>query len=379
MSGIKFLCALIAVAVLSGCGGRAVFGLDELNTSNTSKSIVPIYVATTRGRSGDRALPYTAQRSRTLNFAEFDIGIPQNHVLGEVETSSGRPDPARHFVAHSYQPIDGEKEFVQRLNSALEKRPPEQREILIFVHGYNNNIADSTFRAAQIAHDFDIDAVMLHYAWPSGGALPLYIFDRDSAVVGRGGLAETIRIASRTKAKRVILVAHSMGAYVAMEALRELAFTGDKRAMKRIGGVVLAAPDVDIDAFQSQVSDIATLPEPFIVMVSRRDRALGFSRRIAGGHPRVGSGSDISFLQEKGIATLDTSDMDGGAHSVFASSPTMINLVRHEQLMRRFIEGNEADAAQSLLIEGGSVIEGAASLAIYLPVRILDGVAGRGR
>jgi esterase/lipase superfamily enzyme len=363
--------------ILSGCTSRTVLGLDHQASGVKSSAVVPVYLATTRARSNDLSQPYSAERSQTLNFAEFEIGIPFKHVPGELESSGSWPDPKRHFVARGYQPIDGTTQFVARLNAELERRPPDQREVLIFVHGYNNNIADSTFRAAQIAHDFDVDAVMLHYAWPSGGAIPLYVFDRDSAVVGRGGLAETIKIAGQTKAKRIILVAHSMGVYVAMEALRELALSQNRRVLQRIGGVVLAAPDVDIDAFQSQVADIEILPQPFIVLVSRRDRALGFSRRIAGGHPRVGSGSDIPLLQRKGIAVFDTSDLDGGAHNVFATSPTMINLVAHEQLMRRFIEDGQPSMAEAIVSEGGTVIEGASALAIYLPARLLGGITAR--
>ena len=164
-----------------------------------------------------------------------------------------------------------------------------------------------------------------------------------------------------------------------MEALQELAQSGRGRTLKRLSGVVLAAPDIDIDAFQSQVLDIGDLPHPFVVVVSRRDRALGISRRIAGGHQRVGSGSDIAFLQEKNIVVLDASDLDGGSHGVFASSQTLISLVSESGLMRHLIEGDEASATDTILADGGSAIEGAAALVLYLPARLLGGVASVSR
>lgn len=367
---------LFMVMVLAGCGGpRAVLGLDVAAHQAASAAVVPIYVATTRARSDNLSLPYSAERSQTLNFAEFDIGIPRNHVAGEVEKTGNTPDPARHFLARTYQPIADRKNFIAQLDTALAKRPADEREIFIFVHGYNNNFADSVFRAAQITHDYNVRAVSLHYAWPSAGSLPLYVYDRDSTVVGRGGLAETIEIAAQTKARRIILVGHSMGAYVVMEALRELSQTGRGRYLKRLSGVVLAAPDIDVDAFQSQVRDIGELPHPFIVVVSRRDRALSISRRIAGGHPRVGSGSDIALLREKDIAVLDASNLDGGNHSVFASSPTLISLVGNSGLMRKLMDGDQGNSTETILADGGSAIEGAAALVIYLPARILGGVA----
>lgn len=380
MSKKHLLAIFAALFLLTGCGGpRAVTGLGVTMAATQPVATVPIYLATTRARSDDLSLPYSAQRSQTLNFAEFDIGIPRNHVPGEVEKTGRTPDPARHFAARSYRPISDRQAFVASLNAALARRAPENREIFIFVHGYNNNIADSLFRAAQITHDYDVGGVTLHYAWPSGGALPLYVYDRDSTVVGRGGLAETIEIAAQTKAKRVILVGHSMGAYVVMEALRELAQTGRRQVLKRLYGVVLAAPDIDIDAFQSQVRDIGELPQPFAIVVSRRDRALNISRRIAGGHPRVGSGSDVPLLREKNILVLDASELDGGAHNVFASSPTLIAIAGHGGLMRRFVEGGDAATGETLLADGGTAIEGAAALVIYLPARLLGGVAMAGR
>nr|WMC99159.1 alpha/beta fold hydrolase [Aminobacter aminovorans] len=380
MSTKRLLLILFVTLQLAGCGGpRAVLGLGAATEQERPAASVPVYVTTTRARSDNLSLPFSAERSQTLNFARFDIDIPRNHVPGEVEKSGRLPDPARHFVARSYQQIAGRRQFVAQLDMALAQRPQREREIFIFVHGYNNNFADSVFRAAQLAHDYNVRAVTLHYAWPSGGALPLYVYDRDSTVVGRGGLAETIEIAALTKANRVILVGHSMGAYVVMEALRELAQTGRSHALRRLGGVVLAAPDIDTDAFQSQVRDIGDLPMPFAIVVSRRDRALSISRRIAGGHPRVGSGSDIALLQQKHITVLDASDVDGGSHNIFASSPALIAFAGQSGMLRRFIEDGDAGAGETMLADGGSAIEGAAALVIYLPSRILGTALAAGQ
>jgi esterase/lipase superfamily enzyme len=379
MTVVRSCVILLALMALSACGGpRAVLGLPVDATGAQPSTTVPVYVATTRARSDNLSLPYSAQRSRTLNFAKFDIGIPRNHVRGRVEKTGRTPDPNRHFSARTYQQIDDRKQMIRQLNQALAQRAPENREIFIFVHGYNNNFADSIFRNAQIIHDYNIKAVSLHYAWPSGGALPLYVFDRDSALIGRRGLAETLQIAAATNAKRIVLVGHSMGAYVVMEALRDLAMNGHRDVLDRLGGVVLAAPDIDIDVFQSQVEDIGDIPRPFTIVVSQRDRALGFSRFLAGGHPRVGSGSDVIMLQKKDIAVIDVSDIDGGRHSVFASSETLMDVVNNDDLMRSLLREDRPTPSQTLLADGTSVMEGAASLIIFLPLHILGGMAAAG-
>lgn len=372
----RALAFLLIVSALAGCGGpRAVTGLPGSATGGASSAVVPIYLATSRERSDNPALPYSAGRSQELAFAEFDIGIPAGHRPGRVETSGRVPDPARHFTALAYAPIADRRAFIDALDAALEKRKPESREIFIFVHGYNNNIAESLFRNAQLTHDYEMGSVSVHYAWPSGASIPLYVFDRDSAIVGRVGLAETIEIAAQTKATRIVLLGHSMGAYVVMEALRDLAMSGRGRTLKRLGGVVLAAPDIDIDAFQSQADDIGTLPQPFTIIVSRRDRALGFSRRIAGGHPRVGSGSDIAFLQSRGITVLDVSDIDGGSHGVFASSETLMKLIDNSRLMRATLEDEQTAMSPTALAASAAAVEGATSLTVFLPARLIGRLA----
>jgi len=379
MSSMRLSVIVIVLLALVGCGGpRAVLGLPAASHSSSAaepRATVPIYVATSRAQSDNLSLPYSAERSNTLNFAKLDIGIPQNHVPGRVEKSGRAPDPSRHFSARTYQPIAQRQEFIRQLNAALAQRAPENREIFIFVHGYNNNFADSVFRNAQIVYDYNVKSVALHYAWPSGASIPLYVFDRDSALVGRRGLAETIEIAAETNAKRIVVVGHSMGAYVVTEALRDLALRGRTSTLKRLGGVVLAAPDIDVDVFLSQLDDIGEIPRPFTILVSRRDRALGISGRLAGGHPRVGRGSDVAILQKRDIAVIDVSDIDGGRHNVFASSPTLMEVVNNDALVRSVLREDQGPAGQTMLADGASVIEGAASLVIFLPSRILGGLA----
>ncbi len=369
----KLFVVLAALVLLSGCAGRAGLGIGS--EGGEPSATVPVFVATSRARTENPAQPFSTERALQLNFAKFDIGIPQRHVPGMVETTGGIADPARHFTARTFEDIAGRQQFIAQLDAALMRRPPDEREIFIFVHGYNNNFADSIFRNAQIVHDYDLKSVSLLYAWPSGGAVPLYVFDRDSALVARRGLAETIKIAAQTKATRIVIAGHSMGAYVVMEALRDLAISGQQRYLKRLGGVVLAAPDIDLDVFQSQVRDIGQIPLPFTILVSRRDRALVVSERIAGGHPRVGSGADIALLQAEDIAVLDVSDVSGGTHNVFASSETLMDLVSNNDLMRRILEDDATTDNNTVLASGSAVIEGTASLVVFLPSRLIGGVA----
>ena len=168
-----------------------------------------------------------------------------------------------------------------------------------------------------------------------------------------------------------------MGAYVVTEALRDLALQSRSSTLRRLGGVVLAAPDIDVDVFLSQLDDIGEIPQPFTIIVSNRDRALAFSRRLAGGKPRVGSGADISALQKRDIAVIDVSQIDGGRHGVFASSPTLMDVVNNDALLRNVLR-EPASTRQTALAESAMVAEGAASVVVFLPGRLLRGIAQAG-
>ena len=78
-----------------------------------------------------------------------------------------------------------------------------------------------------------------------------------------------------------------MGTFVAMEAMRTLALTGDTSTISKIDALILAAPDIDIDVFRTQLATLTTRPKAMIVLVSEEDKALKLSGDIRGGHPRV--------------------------------------------------------------------------------------------
>ena len=75
-----------------------MLGLPVTSVSGAEPwATVPIYVATTRARSDNLSLPYSAERPKTLSFAKLDIGIPQNHVPGRVEEAGVSLIPAGTF------------------------------------------------------------------------------------------------------------------------------------------------------------------------------------------------------------------------------------------------------------------------------------------
>ncbi len=121
-----------------------------------------------------------------------------------------------------------------------------------------------------------------------------------------------------------------MGAFLTMEGLVDAQQEGRLGTRKTIDHIMLASPDIDIDLFRTQ---LAQLPKPVIekmyLLVSADDAALRFSRRIAGGVPRVGA-ADTVELEELGVTVIDLSEIDNsssGSHSKFAGSPEVVQLI----------------------------------------------------
>jgi len=69
---------------------------------------------------------------------------------------------------------------------------------------------------------------------------------------------------------------------------------------------------------------------------------------------------------------IDATDLDGGEHNVFASSPSLMALVSDGSLSLDALNGREKQTTgQAVLADGASAIKGAASLVLYLPGRLV--------
>ena len=126
------------------------------------------------------------------------------------------------------------------------------------------------------------------FTWASRGKPTAYVYDLNSATAARDGLEHTLRLLLRSNAEKVNVLAHSMGNWVTVEAFRQIRISGDLPPATRSARSYLAAPDIDIDVFKSQMRRFGKPQKPFYVVLSQDDRALFLSRTIAGGVTRVG-------------------------------------------------------------------------------------------
>ncbi len=73
-----------------------------------------------------------------------------------------------------------------------------KRQVVIFVHGFNNTYSDAVFRFAQIMHDSATDAAPILFTWPSRGNVFDYLYDKESTNFSRRALEDMILQAAKS-------------------------------------------------------------------------------------------------------------------------------------------------------------------------------------
>ena len=319
--------------VLASCSARQS---AQYGATHPSATVQQVYVATQRDldRTGQ---VFGHERPQGLKYFRNDISVPAGHKPGMIEWPKGKTaNPASDFV------VTGTKIFAEPAQMKADMGGPG--ETLVFVHGYNNTLSDAMYRMAQIQTDFQIGMPGVVFSWPSAGDARGYIYDRDSALYSRNDLEELLKVLTKSPSDKVFLLAHSMGAHLTMETLRQIALRGDRQLMNRISGVVLMSPDIDPDLFRSQAQTIGKLPQPFMIFVSQEDRALTVAGFLTGRKPRLGviEGPDsVQGLEVQVVDFTALGDGEGLNHMVPVSSPAgdkvLQGMLAHGQRTNTFI------------------------------------------
>ena len=371
-AGAVAVTLLSLVFLLAGCASRPEVGAL---LSNPAVSAVgenhTILVATTRERDSRPGTYFGGERAQSVSYATVTVAVPPTHVPGQIEWPSRAPgNPETDFVVREAAYLDSEKEFIKTLNAQLAMRPPGKRKVFVFIHGYNTMFAEGLYRFTQIVDDADAPAVPVLFTWASRGRVAGYVYDSNSATAARDELEHTLRLVFASTAEEVNILAHSMGNWVTVEALRQIKISAKLPPMKKLGAVVLAAPDIDVDVFKSQMRRFGKPRKPFFVIVSRDDKALRFSDFIAGGKERLGSYSDDAELTALGAVVIDLTDVkatDRSNHAKFAQ------LAQIAPEMRQVFEGGLATQEKPEVVKGqetlASVVEGPGGLGA--PIRVI--------
>jgi len=309
--------SLASALALGGCAGLAATGARYDASSLVEDPT--LLVATTRKRvNGGRAAPWFGpDRAQSMTVARAKLKAPSE---GRFSLAAAGFDSWR--LADVAPVSEGISDLLAGANAG--------RDVLIYVHGFKQTFETAALDAAYLSDSIKFNGQTLLFSWPSRAGLFDYAYDRDSAMYSRDDLERVLRaIVEAPNGGRVHIVAHSMGTMLTLESLRQLYARYGDTVTSRIGAIVFAAPDIDMDIFSSSVRRIGPLAGKITVIAATNDRALALSGQMAGGMTRVGA-AEKDAIEKLGVRVVDASHEGWGLinHDLFLSNADVQRVIR---------------------------------------------------
>ncbi len=291
-------------------------------------TIVDILYGTDRKRNpkkSDWEDYYTGERGK-LKYGVAEVSIPKIHKFGEMERPSSwilwdKEMIGEHVLIAKLEDIN-EKKFFLFLKSKLHNL--KEKDILIFIHGYNVSFAKAIRRTAQISYDLKFKGVPMAYSWPSQDKFTKYARDESSIQYTVPHLVAFLnKVVENRGDANIHIIGHSMGTRALTSALKEISQTYKGNHIFK--NIILAAPDIDRDVFRTSLLPyIEKTTDKITLYANSNDKALKSSNYFHSGE-RLGEGGDDVFVYE-GLDTIDATGIDTSllGHSYFAEKEILI-------------------------------------------------------
>jgi len=113
------------------------------------------------------------------------------------------------------------REFAGNINDKL--ATSKQKDIYIYVHGYNTNFEDPIIVSAELWHYLNYDGVFIAYSWPATNKGTAYFGDTEKANWSGRHLRMLLQyLSDTTDAENIHIIGYSMGTRVTTQALHDL-------------------------------------------------------------------------------------------------------------------------------------------------------------
>lgn len=269
---------------------------------------------------------YANEYGTTLAFGSARVKISRkNH--SDLKTKviqtlwQGIPDPEGKVKIASLASTE-EAPFFNELNSLIELSP--QKDVLLFVHGFNVSFPSAITRTAQIANDLPFNGAVVCYSWPSQGGVENYLLDGQVANESADPMARFLEylVNSVPEGTKINIVVHSMGNRVVMRAMNRLPnYFADT---KPFNNVIFAAPDVGASEFKELAPMIIAQSNRVTLYSGTGDVALVASKAL-NQERRAGDSREPIIME--GLETVDVSAVDTSfmSHSYYGSNRAVLS------------------------------------------------------
>lgn len=265
-----------AVAADAALRMRALSGDCQAEFSGTC---YPVWFGTDRRPLDphNAAAGFGSEPDDRLHFGKRIVRIPLSHRPGELGSPlwkrllTGVDDRITVDPATTLAP----EAFVRDVRGFLGQLDPADRNVLVYIHGFNTSFDEAARRAAQLGFDLKVPGVTAFYSWPSLANITAYVGDLARMEASEQHLADflvkTTQLAERGK---VHLIAHSMGNRGLLRAMHRATTQAALRAGTRFGQIFLAAPDIDARTFAQLASVYPVAAEHTTLYVADQDKAM---------------------------------------------------------------------------------------------------------
>ncbi len=271
-----------------------------------SGTCYPVWFGTNRKPldASDPDKGFGAEFDDRVHFGKRFVRIPLSHRPGELGSPlwkrllSGVDDRIKVEPAT----VLAEDAFVRDVRSFLAGLDPADRNVLVYIHGFNTSFDEATLRAAQLGFDLKVPGITAVYSWPSRGNVSAYLTDVSSIEASEEHIAEfLVRVTALADRGKVHIIAHSMGNRGLLRAMHRATTQAALRAGTRFGQIFLAAPDVDAKLFRQLASVYPQIAERTTLYVADQDKAIAAVEWLAEGL-RAGGAPPVLVLP--GIDTV---------------------------------------------------------------------------
>ncbi|CAA6808683.1 MAG: Lipoprotein, putative [uncultured Sulfurovum sp.] len=274
---------------------------------------------------------YGNERSHQLRLGSCQVTIPIERSYGQTTGSLWQKiinlDPSYGDIQLSNLMEYTQEAYWQNITNTLAHLEAEEQQALVFIHGFNTSFEEAAMRATQISVDLEHIGITAFFSWASQAASLSYISDSATIQYSERHLTQFLTdFAQNSGAKRIHIIAHSMGNRALLEAVNRI---NTKNPEIQFGQIILAAPDVDADVFTELSTAYTKLSEQTTLYISKRDKAVGLSKWLHS-HNRAGFTPPVCMVDH--INTIEVEEevnlLELG-HGYFAQHQSLLNDMRN--------------------------------------------------
>ena len=341
------LLLVLLIVIFSSCNSDKKGSSKETNVTSTNSTklditeedgykSVPLLYGTNRvkGYTDQKHVMFNPQSADEISYGIVRVSIPDEHRKGQLEQANtlnkmlGNDYNPKKYVNVLENKTLSNTEFHAILKTGLSLS--EDKEMFVFIHGYNTSFTDAAKRTAQLFYDIEYTGIPMFYSWPSNGKLARYLDDGKQIDYSFKLFGHFINdIVSKNPEKKINIIAHSMGNRLMVKALSMLP---KENPSIKFGKIIMAAPDVDAKDFKiNYLETLAGMSEKVTLYSSSKDIALLASSKV-NSTQRLGMAGKSLFVSNPKIQTIDLSGVDCEdflKHACFANSMVILKDIRN--------------------------------------------------